>query len=161
MTNTQRIALVASLVIAVVALGVSLSATSAPAAVSPQGLTFGTSNFGGSISVAGDATIGDDLTVVGDITAASIVTDGNATLTSLSTTGNVTITGDTHAGTVYVNGYLRSSNGPVTSFDDFTALKNFTATNGIIINGRTYTETEPLTITDVLTNVRLLYYQVP
>jgi len=75
--------------------------------------------------------------------------------------GATTITGTVTAGTVYVNGYLRSSNGPVTSFDPFTALKEFTATNGIIINGRTYTETSPITITGVLTNVRLLYYQVP
>ena len=74
---------------------------------------------------------------------------------------NVSPVGDVEATTVYVNGYLRSSNGPVTTFDDFTALKNFTATQGIIINGVTFTMTDPLTVTDLCTNCRLLFYQLP
>lgn len=105
-----------------------------------------------SLAVGGGySSTGCDLTDVGNVNCA-----GNAAIG-----GTATITGDVTAGTVYVNGYLRSSNGPVTAFDPFTALKEFTATKGIIINGNTYTYTEPITISGVLTNVQLLYYQLP
>ena len=41
----------------------------------------------------GPTTLGGDLSVVGSITAASIVTQGNASLVSVSTTGNITTSG--------------------------------------------------------------------
>lgn len=105
-----------------------------------------------SLAVGGGySSTGCDLTSVGNINCA-----GNAAFG-----GDAVITGTTTAGTVYVNGYLRSSNGPVTAFDDFTALKAFTATQGIIINGNTYTVTDPVTVTGLCTNCRVLIYQIP
>ncbi len=91
--------------------------------------------------------------------SATYITATNAALTNV--TGPFTMTEDANLTTVYVDGYLRSRVGPVTAFDPLTALKEFTATKGIIINGHTFTESAPLTITGVLSNVRLLYYQVP
>ena len=72
MKTLERVALVVALALALV--GLLLPAQSAPVApvTSSQGLTFGTSNFGGSISVAGDAT------VVGAVTGGSLTVGGVA-----------------------------------------------------------------------------------
>ncbi len=56
-------------------------------------------NDNGTLNVDGVATFGDDMTVAGTLTAAAIVTDGNALLTSVETTGNIT-----DAGTLNVTG---------------------------------------------------------
>lgn len=65
MKTIERVALVIALVLALLGVLLPASQPAAPTVVGSQGLTFGTSNFGGSISVAEDAAIGDDLTVTG------------------------------------------------------------------------------------------------
>lgn len=72
MKTIERIALVVALALAL--LGLLLPSQSAPVApvAGSQALTFGTSNFGGSIAVAGDAT------VVGAVSGASLTINGVA-----------------------------------------------------------------------------------
>lgn len=102
MKTIERIALVVALVLAFVALFLPAS-QSTPAVVTPQGLTFGTSNFGGSIAVAGDATVVG--TVSGGSVSGATVT-GNTVAATTLTLGGQAFSGTIHYGaaSAYVTG---------------------------------------------------------
>ena len=85
MKTFERVALVVALVLAL--LGVLLPASqSASPVTSSQGLTFGTSNFGGSIAVAGDATIAGAVSG-GSLSGGSILVGGIVSGASLTING--------------------------------------------------------------------------
>lgn len=86
MKTFERVALVVALVLGL--LGLLLPAQVAPVApvTSSQGLTFGTSNFGGSIAVAGDATIAGAVSG-GSLSGGSILVGGIVSGASLTING--------------------------------------------------------------------------
>jgi len=93
MTNIFKLIAVVALALAV--LGLLLPAQSAPVApvASSQGLTFGTSNFGGSIAVAGDATIvgavsGGSL-AGGSVLGGGIISGASLTVNGVAQTGAI------------------------------------------------------------------------
>ena len=101
MENVFKVLTVVALVLAL--LGLLLPAQVAPVApvTSSQGLTFGTSNFGGSIAVAGDATIagavsggslsGGSILVGGIVSGASLTVNGVAQTGAIKYGGQSTV----------------------------------------------------------------------
>lgn len=123
------------------------------------------------IVVADDATVGGDLVanttaVTETLTAADLVASDDLTVADdASITGTLTV-GDLTVGGGYGTTGCSISAAGVLQCDGAGTLASLTAPaltvngTGITMDSMVFTYTAPITITGVLTNVRLLYYQV-
>jgi len=121
--------------------------------------------------VVDDATVGGDLvadtaTITKTVTAADLVASDDLTVGDDATiTGTLTL-GDLSVGGGYGSTGCTISAAGVLQCDGAGTLASLTAPaitvngTGITMDSMVFTYTAPITITGVLTNVRLLYYQV-
>jgi len=119
-------------------------------------LVTGTSTLGGGTTVGGGyGSTGCTFSAAGVLQCNGAATIDGATTSTGLLTANAGIAVDSTAFTV------ADTSGNVSTAGTLNVTGASTLQGGIVINGRAYTETAPITITDVLTNVRLLVYQVP
>lgn len=114
-----------------------------------------------------ESVIADSATITGTVSAADLVASDDLVIGDDATITGTLALGDLSVGGGYGATGCTVSAAGVLQCDGAGTLASLTAPaltvngTGITMDSMVFTYTNPITITDVLTNVRLLFYQVP